>query len=75
MTGLTKSCEIVRTRNHPTLFIVGPDPRTSQLFFFYHGKLTAGVVIGHRVCLLLVLLKGKFGETTGNQHFCHTGIR
>jgi hypothetical protein len=28
----------------------------------YHGKLTARVVIGHRVCLLLVLLKGKFGE-------------
>jgi hypothetical protein len=62
-----------RTRNHRTLFIVGPDPRTSQLlFFFYHGKLTVGVVIRHRVCLLLVLLKGKCGETTSNQHFCHT---
>jgi hypothetical protein len=62
-----------RTRNHPTLFIVGPDPRTSQLLYFlYHGKLTARVVIEQRVCLLLVLLQGKFGETTGNQHFCHT---
>ncbi len=53
--------------------LLGPDPRTSQLLFFlYRGKLTAWVVIGHQVCLLPVLLKAKFGETTGNQHFCHT---